>query len=989
MTKRKINKWLVAIICILLAMILTISVSVAIGVGNKNVVNAMKSTLQIGDEKHETEQNDVRGDSNFSMSRISISNAGFLNAILDQEYYYDLAINQYMFDCMLTTEYLFGGANCEVSSDGYVLSSGTTKYKMQAGKRYALRVLNSSNLTISVKYRDVNVGKLYSADIDFLHRFVVNEPQRLWNDTVSKYGVYDATLNQLSIDSDKGFAVAEGVYYLQMNSRLLFKIKQYTIQHNVTFETGGNQNVNLHENFTFPIPTKTDHDFLGWYYGDTQLTDSRGVGLKVWNIDSNATVTAKWNEIEYVYKAIIKNYGIYYFTQNGFTIDINRAIKISKSDFNSFKSGYLKSKISLPVAISGEYISSISNAAYNEISREATLALSWSQEEYDLTLSNVDKQKTMTYVMGDTLLPSFSNEFIVVNGYDFTGWKMNGQLVNIPTTIYDINGDTTSYKDGHAYYSAGHTAKSFDYSIKIYLGAKEPVIKYLTTTVDAIMNFSEFYTYIEHYGSPTADVSGSEFEWVSEARQEMRLSRANYNSTISSLNNVIIINYQPIMYDFQFKHGSSVISSIKYCIDNPNIPTAGDVGEDWYAFKGWMFNGENYSKGTLINVPENLMGNITVHPNLSKNKIVASLFGNYTLEQKRIGSYKTDYEVDMTSSILRMVQIVITSSIDEVIITGGGRYVADVKMTIEPRSTNLKLTLDNVNFLGFSNNSVIEDNSGTTTTIHCVGNNKIRMGELNAFISDDFGAIFSNNLVLTGENLEVIGSNSIGFHMLGDLIGDGIIGGMGISFVKSLTIQMISLIARGGDGGHADTRVQPNGVSASIYAPVQAPQGNVGTAGAHGGHGRDGYDGGWGGSGIFSMLGTITIDNTRVYCYGGNSGNGGDGSNGGNGQLGGEGADAVFFGPSGQIGGKGGNGGDAGSGGSAGIMGVGCFTFGKITGSFAVNVIGTEGKHGVDGTIGIGRVGGLGGHYLNSKKRYAKGGDGTNGVIGSANTARS
>ena len=51
--------------------------------------------------------------------------------------------------------------------------------------------------------------------------------------------------------------------------------------------------------YTFTVPKRTGHTFLGWYIGEIQLTDKNGKSLVAWNRSSDATVTAKWQANDY------------------------------------------------------------------------------------------------------------------------------------------------------------------------------------------------------------------------------------------------------------------------------------------------------------------------------------------------------------------------------------------------------------------------------------------------------------------------------------------------------------------------------------------------------------------------------------------------------------------------------------------------------------------------------------------------------------------
>ena len=51
--------------------------------------------------------------------------------------------------------------------------------------------------------------------------------------------------------------------------------------------------------YIFTKPKRTGYTFLGWYYGETQLTNEKGDSLAVWNYAKNLTVKAKWQANEY------------------------------------------------------------------------------------------------------------------------------------------------------------------------------------------------------------------------------------------------------------------------------------------------------------------------------------------------------------------------------------------------------------------------------------------------------------------------------------------------------------------------------------------------------------------------------------------------------------------------------------------------------------------------------------------------------------------
>lgn len=56
-------------------------------------------------------------------------------------------------------------------------------------------------------------------------------------------------------------------------------------------------NITFNSKATLPVPTKEDHDFVGWYNGDQKYTDETGVLLSKWNVANNDTLlVAHWQK---------------------------------------------------------------------------------------------------------------------------------------------------------------------------------------------------------------------------------------------------------------------------------------------------------------------------------------------------------------------------------------------------------------------------------------------------------------------------------------------------------------------------------------------------------------------------------------------------------------------------------------------------------------------------------------------------------------------
>lgn len=50
--------------------------------------------------------------------------------------------------------------------------------------------------------------------------------------------------------------------------------------------------------FNLAVPTRTNYTFLGWWYGNTQITDGSGASLGEWTILSGGDITAHWERTE-------------------------------------------------------------------------------------------------------------------------------------------------------------------------------------------------------------------------------------------------------------------------------------------------------------------------------------------------------------------------------------------------------------------------------------------------------------------------------------------------------------------------------------------------------------------------------------------------------------------------------------------------------------------------------------------------------------------
>ena len=65
--------------------------------------------------------------------------------------------------------------------------------------------------------------------------------------------------------------------------------------------------VTYDKNYKFTVPTRTGYTFSGWYSGKTQITDSEGISITVWNFTNDRTITAQWMANQYDVELNVNN----------------------------------------------------------------------------------------------------------------------------------------------------------------------------------------------------------------------------------------------------------------------------------------------------------------------------------------------------------------------------------------------------------------------------------------------------------------------------------------------------------------------------------------------------------------------------------------------------------------------------------------------------------------------------------------------------------
>lgn len=204
------------------------------------------------------------------------------------------------------------------------------------------------------------------------------------------------------------------------------------------------------EPFRTPDP-RNYYEFAGWYYGDEQVTDSEGVMLSGWNIDSDSEIvlTAVWSTEQYSIS--------YYFGSNHADTDMNRVQNDNPNAYTVEDAFSLQDPVLRGYTFEGWYadedmtISADTNIYVPEGAEAESLARTFYGKfaiiEYDITYL-VDEAEgadpslvnnPVSYNIEDGVGLFYEVESIV-EGYKFNGWIANGRRISsiAPGTIGDI-----------------------------------------------------------------------------------------------------------------------------------------------------------------------------------------------------------------------------------------------------------------------------------------------------------------------------------------------------------------------------------------------------------------------------------------------------------------------------------------------------------------------------------------------------------------------
>ena len=180
----------------------------------------------------------------------------------------------------------------------------------------------------------------------------------------------------------------------------------------ITFET-----YHYGDNVTLPVPNREGYLFLGWYYGDTLVTDG------IWTILGNINLSASWAKEEITLTYLVEDNIIE--TQ---VVKYNMPYKLLDYEKDGFKVEFWSYENS-QIPLSGEaWIYSLGDISLTPI---------WSEKTYSLIVDGIDEDKyscpeEISVNINSNVLPKLPIPVVdeSVDCGPFQGWYMNNQEVS-------------------------------------------------------------------------------------------------------------------------------------------------------------------------------------------------------------------------------------------------------------------------------------------------------------------------------------------------------------------------------------------------------------------------------------------------------------------------------------------------------------------------------------------------------------------------------
>ncbi|MDE6059528.1 MAG: InlB B-repeat-containing protein [Clostridia bacterium] len=151
---------------------------------------------------------------------------------------------------------------------------------------------------------ELTVHRSYAVSVSYYNGFALMDTETVYTGSTFTAN-YNPTITGYTFNGWKdadGVAVTSFTVWGSTSLYANKTAKSYTASFNVN---GGDkltkteQTVTYDSSYKFPVPTRTGYSFLGWYYGETQLTNTSGSSIVVWNYTQDRTINAKWQANTY------------------------------------------------------------------------------------------------------------------------------------------------------------------------------------------------------------------------------------------------------------------------------------------------------------------------------------------------------------------------------------------------------------------------------------------------------------------------------------------------------------------------------------------------------------------------------------------------------------------------------------------------------------------------------------------------------------------
>ena len=304
--------------------------------------------------------------------------------------------------------YIFGGWSVDTTGNQKwdfevdIVDGDMTLYAVWHEIPVSLVKINYYDGDIFLKSEDVTVGSLYEASYN---PSMIGYKVAHWKDA-------------------EGNIFENGIITKGFNLYAEKVAKTY----NIILDVNGGENLSestiiltYDDSVSLAVPMREGHEFLGWYYKNTRITNKSGNGVKSWDIDENCTLTAKWEKNTYIVAlnnispiaGNISGNGIYsYGSQVTITAKENKGYSFD---------GWFNEKDEL---VSKE------NVYIFTIKQDVNLKANWSSftvtaKSSDTNAGTVsDYNKTVVNVGEEVTLVATTK-----NGYTFTGWYNGDELL--------------------------------------------------------------------------------------------------------------------------------------------------------------------------------------------------------------------------------------------------------------------------------------------------------------------------------------------------------------------------------------------------------------------------------------------------------------------------------------------------------------------------------------------------------------------------------